>query len=93
MAWLSAYLPADQASGIWDRATADARALQGPTEGRTLTQLRTDILAGLLLGADYHTDGTTGGACGLDSTRDGLCWASGSRHRQPRSWSRFRCSL
>ncbi|MFY9634515.1 MAG: DUF222 domain-containing protein [Cellulosimicrobium cellulans] len=28
MAWLSAYLPADQASGIWARTTADARALQ-----------------------------------------------------------------
>ncbi|MCU1515327.1 MAG: nuclease, partial [Pseudarthrobacter sp.] len=27
MAWLSAYLPADQASGIWDRTTRIARAL------------------------------------------------------------------
>ncbi|MCU1436657.1 MAG: endonuclease, partial [Pseudarthrobacter sp.] len=26
MAWLSAYLPADQAAGIWDRATTAARA-------------------------------------------------------------------
>jgi hypothetical protein len=42
MAWLSAYLPADQAAGIWDRTTAAARALQGPTESRTLTQLRAD---------------------------------------------------
>ncbi|MDP9999367.1 HNH endonuclease signature motif containing protein [Pseudarthrobacter sulfonivorans] len=71
MAWLSAYLPADQASGIWARTTADARALQCPTEGRTLTQLRTDILAGLLLGADHHTDGSTGGASGLNSTLNG----------------------
>ena len=27
MAWLSAYLPADQAAGIWNRTTATARAL------------------------------------------------------------------
>ena len=32
MAWLSAYFPADTAAGIWDRATAAARALQGPDE-------------------------------------------------------------
>ena len=49
MAWLSAYLPADQAAGIWDRATTAARALQGPTETRTLTQLRADTAAAWLL--------------------------------------------
>ena len=54
MAWLSAYLPADQASGIWDRATTAARALQGPTESRTLTQLRADSAAAWLLGG--HAD-------------------------------------
>jgi hypothetical protein len=51
MAWLSAYLPADQAAGIWDRATAAARALQGPTDSRTLTQLRADVAAAWLLTA------------------------------------------
>ncbi|MDQ0677849.1 hypothetical protein QFZ30_001231 [Arthrobacter pascens] len=51
MAWLSAYLPADAAAGIWNRATAAARALQGPTEPRTLTQLRADTAATWLLGA------------------------------------------
>jgi hypothetical protein len=50
MAWLSAYLPADQAAGIWDRATTAARALQGPIETRTLTQLRADNAAAWLLG-------------------------------------------
>ncbi|MFC9353944.1 DUF222 domain-containing protein [Arthrobacter sp. NPDC057013] len=50
MAWLSAYLPADQAAGIWNRATAAARALQGPAETRTLTQLRVDAFASWLLG-------------------------------------------
>ena len=55
MAWLSAYLPADTAAGIWDRTTAAARALQGPDEARTLTQLRADITATWLL-----TTGTDG---------------------------------
>src|SRR3712207_1559627 len=55
MAWLSAYLPADTASGIWNRTTAAARGLQGPGEGRTLTQLRADVAAGWLL------SGTTAG--------------------------------
>ncbi|MBD1541530.1 DUF222 domain-containing protein, partial [Arthrobacter sp. IA7] len=32
MAWFSAYLPSDQAAGIWNRTTAAARAMQGPTE-------------------------------------------------------------
>ncbi|MDQ0680077.1 hypothetical protein QFZ30_003459 [Arthrobacter pascens] len=49
MAWLSAYLPADQAAGIWNRATAAARALQGPDEHRNLTQLRADLAAAWLL--------------------------------------------
>lgn len=52
MAWFSAYLPADQAAGIWNRTTAAARALQGPDEDRTLTQLRADTTATLLLGGD-----------------------------------------
>jgi hypothetical protein len=50
MAWLSTYLPADQAAGIWNRTTTAARALQGPHEGRTLTQLRVDAAAAWLLG-------------------------------------------
>ena len=49
MAWFSAYLPAAQAAGIWDRTTAAARAMQGPAEARTLTQLRADIASTWLL--------------------------------------------
>jgi hypothetical protein len=45
MAWFSAYLPADQAAGIWNRATAEARSLQGPNESRTLSQLRADVFS------------------------------------------------
>lgn len=50
MAWISAYLPVDAAAGIWSRATEAARALQGPHELRTLTQLRADVSASWLLG-------------------------------------------
>ncbi len=49
MAWLSAYLPAEAAAGVWARATEAARALQGPSESRTLTQLRADVAATWLL--------------------------------------------
>ncbi|WP_457973649.1 DUF222 domain-containing protein [Arthrobacter sp. D1-17] len=49
MAWLSAYLPADTAAGIWSRTSAAARGLQGPKEPRTLAQLRADLAAGWLL--------------------------------------------
>ncbi|MGK3649513.1 DUF222 domain-containing protein [Pseudarthrobacter enclensis] len=49
MAWLTAYLPADQASAVWDRLTSEARALQGPHERRTLTQLRADTYTTALL--------------------------------------------
>ncbi|MDQ0689301.1 hypothetical protein QF047_000261 [Arthrobacter sp. W4I7] len=51
MAWLSLYLPADTASAIWNRSTALARGLQGPEEPRSMTQLRPDIAARLLLAA------------------------------------------
>ena len=75
MAWLSAYLPADQAAGIWNGITATARALQGPTEDRTLTQLRADIAAKLLLSAGFTTsspmDGSTEAAAGSLRPDDG----------------------
>ncbi|CAN7516995.1 DUF222 domain-containing protein [Arthrobacter sp. LjRoot78] len=49
MAWLSAYVAADVAAAAWSRATAAARALQGPAESRTLTQLRADVAADWLI--------------------------------------------
>lgn len=48
MAWLSAYLPAEQAHGIFTRVNAAARSLQGRDEARTLSQLRADVFADLL---------------------------------------------
>ena len=57
MAWVSLYLPGDTACAIWNRTTATARGLQGPNEPRTITQLRPDIAASLLLSAG-NTKGT-----------------------------------
>ncbi|MFB8370518.1 DUF222 domain-containing protein [Pseudarthrobacter sp. NPDC055928] len=62
MAWLSAYLPADQAAGIWNRTTATARTLQGPAETRTMTQLRADIAAQLLLSAGFTPSSPAAGS-------------------------------
>ncbi|TLM83342.1 DUF222 domain-containing protein [Pseudarthrobacter sp. NamE2] len=49
MAWVSMYLPADQANAAWNRTRALARGLQGPDEFRTLPQLMADIGATALL--------------------------------------------
>ncbi|MGN7252540.1 DUF222 domain-containing protein [Arthrobacter sp. SAFR-014] len=62
MAWLSVFLPADQAAGIWNHTTAIARGLQGPTESRTLSQLRADVTAGWLLTAGSSGDGVAAGS-------------------------------
>ncbi|NUU30756.1 HNH endonuclease signature motif containing protein [Arthrobacter sp. C9C5] len=59
MAWLSAYLPADTAVGIWERTTTAARARQGADEARTLSQLRADVAATWLL-----TGGAADGGAG-----------------------------
>ncbi|NJC21075.1 hypothetical protein BJ994_000151 [Arthrobacter pigmenti] len=48
MAWFHAYLPAEQACGIYNRLTAAACRLNTPDESRTLTQLRADVFADLL---------------------------------------------
>jgi hypothetical protein len=56
MAYISGYLPADQATAVWNRISAIARGLQGPHEDRTLTELRADTFATALL-----SSGTTEG--------------------------------
>ena len=50
MAWVSLYMAADKACAIWNKSSALARGLQGPDESRTLTQLRVDEAARMLLG-------------------------------------------
>ncbi|RAX15195.1 DUF222 domain-containing protein [Pseudarthrobacter sp. AG30] len=62
MAWLGAYLPADQAAAGWNRLTAISRGLQGPGETRTLAQLRADTFAASVVG---------GGSAAADCTASG----------------------
>jgi hypothetical protein len=57
MAWLSLFLPAAQAAAIYTRVTNVAIALQGPTESRTLTQLRADVFSDLILDIDGNRIG------------------------------------
>jgi hypothetical protein len=49
MAWLSAYLPAPDALGAFNRISELATNLQHPGEVRTLTQLRADVFRDLLI--------------------------------------------
>lgn len=49
MAWLSAYLPAPEAAALYERVTHIAAGLHDTTEGRTLAQLRADVLVDLVL--------------------------------------------
>ncbi len=69
MAWLSAFLPAERASAIYERVTSVAlgikRSVPGDDDPRTLTQLRADVLSDLL------TDGVvdaTGCGTGVRAT-------------------------
>ncbi|WP_457948205.1 DUF222 domain-containing protein [Pseudarthrobacter sp. alpha12b] len=55
MAWLSAYVPADQAVAGWNRLTAIARGMQGPDESRSMAQLRADTFADAVLGSGTPT--------------------------------------
>ncbi|MDQ0118545.1 hypothetical protein J2T22_001723 [Pseudarthrobacter defluvii] len=70
MAWLSAYLPADQALAGWNRLTAAARGMQGPDEPRSMPQLRADTFTDAIL-----TNGTstgTGNEAGTDQPSSGI---------------------
>ncbi|MCT9623499.1 HNH endonuclease, partial [Pseudarthrobacter equi] len=71
MATITLILPADTACAIWNKTTAIARGLQGPGETRTLTQLRPDTAARLLLGT--HT-----GTAATDRSNDGQKPGGGS---------------
>ncbi|MBG6223997.1 hypothetical protein IWX63_000552 [Arthrobacter sp. CAN_A2] len=65
MAWLSAYLPAEQALAVHTTVDAAARALRSGDDPRTLPQLRADVLADILLGA--------GGPAGAAPSTAGSC--------------------
>jgi hypothetical protein len=91
MAWLSAYLPAATASGIWDRTTTAARAMQGPDEDRTLTQLRADTIAAWLL-VPPPAPAAPCPASRQAAPRPALPPPAVCPHPKPRSSSPFRCS-
>jgi hypothetical protein len=77
MAWLSAYLPAPDALGIYNRVTDIAISLQAPEESRTLTQLRADALRDLILD-DYPAISDSSGISGVSDSSDGS--ATGHRN-------------
>ena len=85
MAWLSAYLPADTASGIWARTTAAARAVQGPEEARTLTQLRADQLATWLLEGNTRPDNTGPGNTNPETPNPGTVGPGNTNPGNPNS--------
>jgi hypothetical protein len=60
MAWLSAYLPAADALGAFNRISELATNLQCPGEERTLTQLRADVFRDLVIDGQV-TDSQPGG--------------------------------
>ncbi len=49
MSWMALYAPSPTIEAIWDQCTYTAQAAQGADEDRTLTQLKADICAALLL--------------------------------------------
>ncbi|WP_018768668.1 HNH endonuclease signature motif containing protein [Arthrobacter sp. 162MFSha1.1] len=77
MAWLGAYLPADQAMSGWNRLTAAARGLQGPAEDRTMPQLRADSFAAAILGSGDTRGGSTSLTSASASATAGVVAAAG----------------
>ena len=57
MAWLTAYLPAEQAVGAYRRLTEMASSLAAPDEPRTLAQRRADVFSDLLIDGIMPTSG------------------------------------
>lgn len=65
MAWLTAYLPAEQALAIDDRLDRIAAGLRSPDETRTFAHLRADALCDLLTcGETPHDETGSGGGLG-----------------------------
>ncbi|MDQ0729490.1 hypothetical protein QFZ57_000284 [Arthrobacter sp. B1I2] len=86
MAWLSAYLPADQALAGWNRLTAIARGLQGPDEPRTMPQLRADnFSAALLSSGTTHGSGTSSTAAPAGAGPGGSGATAGAGQDYPSS--------
>jgi hypothetical protein len=72
MAWLSAYLPAVAAQAAFNRLTDMAVSSSGPTEPRTMTQLKADAFTDLLINGVAEEPGTDSGATDMASGRAAL---------------------
>ena len=80
MAWLSAYLPATTAHAAHDRLTTAARTAREAGDPRTLSQLRADAYAALLLsGAEAAAGPPADGATTTPSTA-GTSGTDGAEH-------------
>lgn len=80
MAWLSAYLPATTAHAAHDRLTTAARTARKAGDPRTLTQLRADAYAALLLaGAELAAGPRADGAATTPSPAD-MSGTDGTEH-------------
>ncbi|MDN4612716.1 HNH endonuclease signature motif containing protein [Arthrobacter burdickii] len=85
MAWLSAYLSAEQALAVHTTVDAAARTLRSVDDPRTLPQLRADVLADMLLGAagPIGVAPGSGECCRCGSAEggraDGACAGHGAR--------------
>jgi len=60
MGWLHYYGSAEATLAAYNRVTDKAVALQGPDESRTLSQLRADVVADLLLDGEAPSTGRAG---------------------------------
>jgi len=60
MAWLTAYLPAAEALGAFNRLSDMADALRSPEEERTVAQLRADVFRDLILDGEIPAGGARG---------------------------------
>ena len=89
MAWLTAYLPAVNAHAIYTRMTDIAADLQGPDEGRTLTQLRADVFCDLLIDGVTDTAPDTAPDAASDAAPDANSGtAAGAAHPSRRGLGR-----
>ncbi len=82
MAWLSAYLPAEQALAVHTTVDAAARTLRSVDNPRTLPQLRADVLADMLLGVAGPTGVApgSGGSCRCGSAEGGCAEGDHAGH-------------
>lgn len=71
MGWLNLYAQAPVVAGIDNRLSRAAHARRDAGDPRTISQLRADIAAALLLGTETGPASTDGAASGADSADEG----------------------